>query len=174
MKGAIARHLVVFRLFSLLDGFRRLGTTAAMADYQATSVLLTVLGCYCSPKKTWICCSLGSLSTRGRSLPVRSSLCTHAPVWASSDTLDERLFQYEAGSSLTFSFINIVPPAKSQRSFEPSRRQCGGETCLTQQSWKPVVVDRRRDESPHSCCTDNVGKKNTFLVDVSVATVVVL
>lgn len=69
-----------------------------------------------------------------------------------------------------------TPPhnVSSQRWSEPSQRQCGGETCLTQQSWKTVVVDRRRPESPHSRCTDNVGETSTFLGDVSVATVVVL
>lgn len=78
--------------------------------------------------------------------------------------------------SLPLIWSHISPPenVSLQRSSEPSQRQRGGETCLTQQSWKTVVVDRRRPESPHSRCTDNVGKTSTFLGDVSVATVVVL
>lgn len=74
-------------------------------------------------------------------------------------------------SLLLISLLDSSKNAKSQSSYELLQCQRGGET---QQSWKTVVVDRRRHESLRSRCTDNVGKMNTFLVDVSMATVVVL
>lgn len=156
-------------------GSRCLGTTrTAMADCRATALLTALL-----QQNVDLLLAFKSLSTSGRSCALRSRVCRHAPVWASSDALDERFFQCESRSALTFSSIHFVaylPPqnVSLQRWSEPSQRQRGGETCLTQPSWKTVVVDRRRPESPHSHCTDNVGKTSTFLGDVSVATVVVL
>lgn len=76
-------------------------------------------------------------------------------------------------SPLLISSLDSFRNAKSQSSYELLPRQRGSETRLTQQSWKTVVADRRRHESLRSRCTDNVGKMNTFLVDVSMATMVV-
>lgn len=75
---------------------------------------------------------------------------------------------------LLISSLDSSKIAKSQSSYELLLRQRGDETRLTQRSWKTVLADRRRHESLRSRCTDNVGKTNTFLVDVSMATVVVL